>query len=57
LSSTSGLKSGSLLNELARQKRLRHRMERRARYQQQRAAMWKERALAAEWGLKQRRAA
>jgi len=46
------LKSGSLLNELARQKQLRIKAMRRAQVQRERAEMWKRRALAAEWGLK-----
>jgi len=52
MSSTSGLKSGNLLNELARVKYLHRRKQIEALTQRKRAEMWKERALAAEAALR-----
>jgi hypothetical protein len=54
VSSTTGLKSGSLLNELDRQKRMRIKAMRRAQVQRERAEKWKRRALAAEFMLARR---
>lgn len=53
MSSTSGVKSGDLLAEITRLRLLLERSRRSRRAVTHSRDQWRERALAAEWGLKQ----
>ena len=56
MSSTTGVKSGNLLNEIGRPRPLLQRKQRRLRAVEESRDMWRERARAAEWANRKKAA-